>query len=488
MSAKVSNLNELSSFPSKKDKADEGILFFSKQFKLGHLLKPFSHVKKQGYSLMNLLVSLILCRFGGLSVYASSKTGVIEPDENTVYRLMNNPFVDWSLIIISFAKQFLKCVSSNSEDAGKSEKSVRCFVIDDTDVEKSGKTFEGLSKIYSHKAHRSLFGFKLLLLCFWDGRSLIPCGLSFHREYKKHEYGLNKKQQKRQFSRQRCDEGHCRERYDELDEDKLSVAVKMLKRCVLRGIAGSYVLMDSWFVNDFMLTEIRKIRNGLLHVVGMCKIDRRKFAVDGKERNPETIIKMNENDSKKVCTSRKYKSRYFVVDANYRGTAVRLYYIKYKRARTWTLLLTTDLSLTFSKTMELYRIRWSIEVLIRECKQYLQLGKSQNTDFCGQIADASMAMITYTILSLYKRFEAYETIGALFRNTKHEMLEKTILERIEIVILKILHELLEILCIDVEETMYNLTSSNKASEKVLILLNAVNQLDNNSINICCDAI
>jgi hypothetical protein len=487
MSTKVSNLNELSAILSKKEKANEGILFFAKQFKIGHLLKPFSQVKKQGYSLMNLLVALILCRFGDLSVYASSKTGVIEPDENTVYRLMNNQFVDWSLIILSFARQFLKCVLSNSEDAGKNEKSVRCFVIDDTDIEKSGKTFEGLSKIYSHKEHRSLFGFKLLLLCYWDGKSLIPCGLSLHREHKKYEYGLNKKQQKRQFAKKRCDEGHWRERYDELDEDKLSVAIKMLKRCVSRGITGSYVLMDSWFMNDFMLTQIRKIRNGLLHVVGMCKIDRRKFEVDGKGHNSATIIKINENNSKKVRTSKKYKSRYFVVDANYKGTPVRLFYIKYKRARTWTLLLTTDLSLTFSKAMELYRIRWSIEVLIRECKQYLQLGKSQNTDFCGQIADTSMAMITYIILSLYKRFEAYETIGALFRNTRHDMLEKTIVERIETVILKILHELLEILCIDIEETMYNLTSSNKASEKVMILLNSVNQLDNKSVNSFCDA-
>jgi len=45
--------------------------------------------------------------------------------------------------------------------------------------------------------------------------------------------------------------------------------------------------------------------------------------------------------------------------------------------------------------MELYQIRWSIEVLFKESKQYLRLGKSQNTDFCGQIADASLTMITY---------------------------------------------------------------------------------------------
>jgi hypothetical protein len=474
MSAKIGILNELSNILTKKEKADKGVLDFSKQFKIGHLLRPFSDAKKQGYSLMSVLVALILSRFGGLSVYAAQKTGHLKMDDNTMYRLMDNPLVDWKSILIAFAQQFLKCVSSKGE---LDKKVVRCFVIDDTDIEKCGKTFEGISKIYSHKEHRSLFGFKLLLLCFWDGKNLIPCGLSLHREHKKYEYGLNEKQQKRQFTKKRNGKGHFQERYDELDEEKPSVAIKMLKRCVRHGILGSYVLMDSWFVNDFMLKEIRKIRKGILHVVGMCKMDKRKFEVNGKEMNSQTIIKMNENNSSMVRSCTKYKSRYFAQKANYKGMPVKLFYIKYKRAKNWSLLLTTDLSLSFVKAMELYQIRWSIEVLNKECKQYLRLGKAQNTDFCGQIADATLAMITYTILSLYKRFESYETMGALFRDTQKEMLEKTLYERIEVVILKILGDLLETLSIDVEETLYRLTSSEKAAKEIIIMLNAVNQFN-----------
>jgi len=480
MSAKIGILNELSNILTKKEKTDEGVLVFSKQFKIGHLLKPFSDVKKQGFSLMSIFVALILSRLGGLSVYAAQKTGNLQMDDNTMYRLMNNPLIDWKSILLSFANQFLKCVSSKGE---VDKKAVRCFVIDDTDIEKSGKTFEGISKIYSHKEHRSLFGFKLLLLCYWDGKSLIPCGLSLHREHKKYEYGLSKKQQKRQFTKKRNEKGYFQERYNELDEDKLNVAIKMLKRCVRRCILGSYVLMDSWFVNDFMLQEIRKIRKGMLHVVGMCKMDKRKFKVDGIERNSQTIIKMNETNSQKVRSCTKYKSRYFVQVANYKGTPVKLFYIKYKKAKNWTILLTTDLSLSFVKAMELYQIRWSIEVLNKECKQYLRLGKSQNTDFCGQIADATLAMITYTILSLYKRFESYETLGALFRDTQKEMLEKTIYERIEVMILKILGDLLETLCIDVEETLYRLTSSDKTAKEIIVMLEAVNQLNNRSENL-----
>ena len=56
------------------------------------------------------------------------------------------------------------------------------------------------------------------------------------------------------------------------------------------------------------------------------------------------------------------------------------------------------------------------------------------------------------------------------------MLEKTLCERIEMVILKILHDLLEILCIDVQETLYQLMSSDKAAREIIVMLNAVSQL------------
>jgi IS4 transposase len=369
MSAKISSLSELGNVLRQKEKIDEGVLGFSKQFKIGRLLQSFSAVKKQGYSLTLIFVALILSRLGGLSVYAAQKTGQLDMDDNTMYRLMNNQLIDWKSILLSFAKQFIRCVCAKGE---VDEKAVKCFVLDDTDIEKCGKTFEGISKIYSHKDHRFLFGFKLLLLCYWDGKSLIPCGLSLHRESKDKKYGLTEKQQKRLFRGKRSGgEGYFSERYDELDQKKLEVAIQTVKQCVKRGLLCSYILMDSWFVTDFMLKGVRSIRKGMLHVVGMCKMDKRKFCVDGKERNSQTIIKMNENNSRKVHSCRKYKSRYFTVVANYKGTPVKLFYIKYKNAKHWTLLLTTDLSLSFVKAMELYQIRWSIEVLFKECKQYL---------------------------------------------------------------------------------------------------------------------
>ena len=49
-------------------------------------------------------------------------------------------------------------------------------------------------------------------------------------------------------------------------------------------------------------------------------------------------------------------------------------------------------------------------------------------------------------------------------------------------ILKILQDLLEFLCIDVEETLYRLASSQKVNRDIMILLNVVNKSDKIEIN------
>jgi hypothetical protein len=140
MSAKVSNLDELASILTKKEKRDGGILHFSKQFKTGHLLKPFSGVKQQGFTLMSILVALILCRLGCMSIYAAQKTGNLHMDDNTMYRLMNNPLINRKSIILSFAEQFLRCAAKNGTSAeqylrlGKSQNTDLCGQIADASL------------------------------------------------------------------------------------------------------------------------------------------------------------------------------------------------------------------------------------------------------------------------------------------------------------------------------------------------------------------
>lgn len=72
----------------------------------------------------------------------------------------------------------------------------------------------------------------------------------------------------------------------------------------------------------------------------------------------------------------------------------------------------------FVRAFELYQMRWNIEVLNKECKRYLALGKCQGRNFNGQIADCALCFITYIVLALGKRFASYETMGEIFREEK----------------------------------------------------------------------
>ena len=321
---------------------------------------------------------------------------------------------------------------------------------------------------------------KLLLLGFFDGKMLIPADFSLHRESRNNNFGLTQKEQKEQFKSSNTKDSPGEIRKQELDEKKTVMIVKMIKHATKRGLKASYVLMDSWFTCEEVIKSIRKIKKGALHVVGMCKMDKRKFTINGKELNSDTILKKYKARSN-IKSSKKYKSQYIVVNALYKGIPVKLFYVKYKRAKTWTLILSTDTKINFNRAIEIYQIRWTIEVLFKECKQYLKLGKAQNTDFNGQIADTALALTTYTILSLGKRFGSYETIGSLFRANKQDMLERTICERIMEVILSLIMQLLEFMAIDIDETMRLIAGNDEECGKIAIMLNAVNQYSNKTL-------
>ena len=479
MYTKVSNLSELTDILVDKNKLDNGVLNFVSRFKVGSLLRSFSALKEQGYPLRIIITNLIFIRLGGMNINSEMKTGNSIIDDNTFYRTLNDSRIDWRKMLLSFALQFTRIVKKETQ---MEENLTRCFVVDDSLLEKSGKTIEGISRVSNHVKGGYTFGFKLLLLGFFDGKMLIPADFSLHRESRKNNFGLKQKEQKKQFKSKNLKGSPGEMRKNELDEKKTDMIVKMIKRAAKR-LNASYVLMDSWFTCEEVIKSIRKIKRGSLHVVGMCKMDKRKFNIDGKELNSATIVKMHEVRSKIKC-SKKYKSQYIVVNAIYKGTPVKLFYVKYKRAKTWTLILSTDTNINFNRAIEIYQIRWTIEVLFKECKQYLNLGKAQNTSFNGQIADTALALTTYTILCLGKRFGSYETIGSLFRANKQDMLERTICERIMEVILSLIMQLLEFMAIDIDETMRLIAGSDEECRKIAIMLNAVNQHSKKTLTKC----
>jgi hypothetical protein len=132
------------------------------------------------------------------------------------------------------------------------------------------------------------------------------------------------------------------------------------------------------------------------------------------------------------------------------------------------------------QAIELYQIRWTIEVLFKECKQYLRLGSSQNTDFDGQIADAALTLVTHTILTLQKRFSLYETMGELFRETQQHLLDLTLWERLIKVFINMVVQLIDILDIEIEDIMDKLMNNDETSRKLRAMLSVLIDFKDNT--------
>ena len=152
----------------------------------------------------------------------------------------------------------------------------------------------------------------------------------------------------------------------------------------------------------------------------------------------ELIVKYERTAS---CYCRKYKCKYIQLNVKIGEESVRIFIIKYGRNANWKVLLTTDTAMHFVRAFELYERRWGIEVIFKECRGYLGLGKCQSRSYITQIADTTLCFMMYQMLSLAKRFSQYETMGTLFCTERDRQQVLTLWNRI----LEEVRHLLEVL-------------------------------------------
>jgi hypothetical protein len=130
--------------------------------------------------------------------------------------------------------------------------------------------------------------------------------------------------------------------------------------------------------------------------------------------------------------------------------------------------------LSYNKAVEIYNIRWSIEVYFKESKQYLNLGNSESNDFDGQLADATISMIQYIVLSLNKRFSSYETIGEIFRGSQKELIELTIVNRIWSLFIVLQQKIVELFEIDMDVLPKKMINDEKYGKIFKLLFEKIN--------------
>jgi len=411
-----------------------------KCFSFSQLCRVVSEVKIKGYGFEWVMTILLSMPFIDANTVHSMLNGCIkhhiEAGKDVFYRLKNHRGICWRMVLWLFASKFKSLTEKHSISSG----GPRCMILDDTFLDKTGKKIEKVSRMWDHVTHRYLLGFKLLLLGYWDGTSFIPLDFSLHREQGKNKerpFGLSRKDFKKQYRKQRPKGSFAYERSEEADQSKIACGVKMLRRAIIQGFAVDYVLMDSWFTCDELIRAVLEIKKQTIHLIGMYKTVTTKFLFREKMYSYKQIL----NLAGRAKRCRRLGFYYKHVEVEFKGKQVSLFFSKQGKNGKWKVFLCTDTRLSFTRMIEIYQTRWTIEVFFKEAKGLLGLGKCQSNDFDAQIADATMTMIQHLLLTMRYRIENYESMTGLF----FEMKEATVQQRLNYRLWGLFIELVQII-------------------------------------------
>jgi hypothetical protein len=181
----------------------------------------------------------------------------------------------------------------------------------------------------------------------------------------------------------------------------------------------------------------------------MIKMSRTKYTYQGKELTANQLVALFDHPKKGRKYSRTLGCYHITVDVTFAGRNVRLFFCKRGKWAKWNGLITTNRQLCFIDAYRIYSMRWSLEVVFKESKQNLGLGKYQMRNFSSQIAMTAITAMQYNLLSTARRFSDYETIGGLFKDAAMSSVELTLTERIWNMILEMVREIAE--CFNIED-------------------------------------
>jgi hypothetical protein len=281
-------------------------------------------------------------------------------------------------------------------------------------------------------------------------------------------YGLSSTEYRMQFKKKRHPESPGHQRRLEADRSKIKIVVEMLRRAVRRGFNFEYVLVDSWFFSKEILACIESFRTKSIKLIAMVKMGKMLYQ-DCLSNKMLRADELRKNYRKKVKRSRKLNASYIKVPAYYDNRRVNLFFIKIGKGGKWKCLVTNDLDLSFNKLMEIYHIRWSIEVFYKDAKQYLQLGKCQCNNFDSQIGSATLAMMQYIMLLLYKQMHYGQSLGSIFDLLGTQAQQENITRYLTELFWDIVNKIGEVLDIDCIKLFKEIIRDHQRADEIMNL-------------------
>jgi hypothetical protein len=368
------------------------------ELKFRSLLKRSGITKNKGYAAISLMFLFVLLPFlkRKLTDFWSSRylENQIEARKDTYYRFINYERFNWRKFVYFLALK----VIAHSDDTPLKEK---VLIADDSISAKTGKNIELVSYHFDHKVGRSILGNCYLQLGYHNGINFFPVDVAFNSSSNRPNTRL------RAIDKRTCG---WKRRQEALDK-KTNTLLQMVDRAWQHGIDASFVLFDSWFAHDAVISSIYSIGYG---VICRLKRNRVKYKYQGRHYTLKQLWQQVVKKKTRWLSQHNVKGACLNVTLPKTGD-VRLLFVSDGR-KSLQALLCTDLEMEESQILSYYARRWSIEVFFKDAKQMLYMAKEQSNTFDALVACHSLVMIRYLLLVyILSKRRLIGPLGPLFR-------------------------------------------------------------------------
>lgn len=390
-----------------------------KRLGLNSLIAKSGLSKRTGTHASEVVYLLLIWRWlnvSSIGMFAHKALGLFsQAKKDVMYDLLKREDINWRMLNLTVAAKLY-----NAHKLQDTE--VRAFVLDDSIKSRRGKKMEGVSSHFDHVSNTSVTGQQVLTLGLSTDKVFMPLDSQIAIS-KVNPQGLNKNfEDGRSAGAQRYDEA--------IGQTKVQMATGMIRRAVRHGIRASFVIADAWFGNKEMMRAAIK-----LNMVAILRMKRGKTKyrvphasgyrfLDAKELYRRAVRKQWTQ-----VADLPWKAVEMVVDidlstqtgvnAQPKYRSVKLLFVRGindKEDRTasrkdWALFLSTDAGISSAKMLQVYALRWSIEVYFKEAKQHLGFLQEQTRTFVSHTASIHLCAIRYLMLADAKLISTELSIG-----------------------------------------------------------------------------
>ena len=326
--------------------------------------------------------------------------------KDALYAALNQEDWNWRRLHLEMALQATRAISAKGQH--------RAYVLDDTIEVRHGKKMPGVSSHFDHTSGRCVMGQQVLTLGLSSSAGFVPIDSELF-------ISETRAQALHQPFRDARSVAAKRYRMAQI-QTKPEMAGEMIRRAQRAGIDAEYLLADAWFGTKAMIHMAEK---QLLTPILRMKKSAMKYRLNeykaGKNISREMDIKALYQSCIRCrwqkITGQPYQAKALDVELNLNKPdevanwiKVRLLFVRgagvQEKAQAgrhdWAVFLTTDISLAPQRLLELYAMRWAIEVYFKEAKQYLGFLQEQSNHYAAYVASIHLTAMRFCMLVIAK--------------------------------------------------------------------------------------